>query len=304
MTRAALVLLIGIHAGVLLAPWLAPYDPGAHNRMRPYEAPSVVRLLPRPAVVAGGRVYPLRFFTGGRLFGVEEPARIFLMGSDAFGRDQFSRLLYGGRISLAAGLLATVITLLVGCLVGAVSGFLGGWTDAALMRLTELFLALPWLYLLLAVRAFLPLHLDPAHAFLLVVLVVGLVGWARPARLVRGVVLSVRERGYVTAARAFGAGGAYLLRRHILPETTSVILTQATLLAPRYILAEVTLSFLGLGVGEPVPSWGNMLVCLQQYSVVVSYWWMLLPAMAMVPVFVGYFAIANRLLAIRKSGTL
>src|SRR6059058_3540698 len=113
------------------------------------------------------------------------------------------------------------------------------------MRLAELFLALPWLYLLFALRAFLPLAVGPLQAFFLIVAVLGMVGWARPARLVRGVVLSAKERDFVRAARGFGATDGYLLRRHILPETSSVLLTQAAILVPQFVLAEMTLSFLG-----------------------------------------------------------
>jgi peptide/nickel transport system permease protein len=127
------------------------------------------------------------------------------------------------------------------------------------------------------------------------VILVGAVGWARPARLIRGVVLSVRGRDYVRAARGFGATNLYLLRNHVLPETWSVALTQAAILVPQYILAEVTLSFLGLGVAEPVPSWGNLLASLQQYNVLTSYWWMCLPGVAMVPFFLGYLALTSAL---------
>ena len=137
------------------------------------------------------------------------------------------------------------------------------------------------------------MHISPTVAFFLLVVVIGTVGWARPARLIRGVVLSARERKYVLAARGFGASDFYLLRRHILPQTMGVFLTQAALLIPQYILAEVTLSFLGLGVGEPVPSWGNMLGSLQQYHILASYWWMLAPALVLVPVFWGYQVLAD-----------
>jgi peptide/nickel transport system permease protein len=154
---------------------------------------------------------------------------------------------------------------------------------------------LPWLYLLLGLRAFLPLAVSPLEAFLLIVIVIGLVGWARPARLIRGVVLSVKERDFVRAARGFGAPNGYLLLRHILPETSSVLLTQAAILVPQYVLAEMTLSFLGLGVPQPLASWGNLLANLQQYSVLVSYWWMYLPAVAMVPFFLSYFGLSSAL---------
>ena len=135
------------------------------------------------------------------------------------------------------------ITLFLGALIGMAAGYYGGWRDDLLMRIAELFLALPWLYLLFALRAFLPLAVSPIEAFLLVVVVIGMVGWARPARLVRGVVLSVKERDYVRAARGFGASDFYLLRQHILPETASVLLTQAAILVPQFVLAEMTLSF-------------------------------------------------------------
>jgi peptide/nickel transport system permease protein len=193
---------------------------------------------------------------------------------------------------------------LLGGLIGTTAGFYGGWRDAMLMRFAELFLALPWLYLLFALRAFLPLTVRPLEAFLLVVLVLGAVGWARPARLVRGVVLSVKQRDFVQAARGFGATNRYVLRRHIVPETASVLLTQATILVPQFVLAEMTLSFLGLGIPEPIPSWGNLLTALQQYSVLVSYWWMYLPALACVPFFVGYQGLANALHAYAVAGKI
>ena len=244
--------------------------------------------------------FPLRFFVHGdryriagmptsvHLFGVDAPGRIFALGTDSFGRDVFSRALYGGQISLLAGLIATAITLLIGTFLGGLAGFYGGWLDDALMRVADLFLALPWLYLLFAVRAFLPLQLEPLQAFLVLVVVIGSVGWARPARLVRGVVLSARERNYVHAARGFGASDGYIVSRHILPAATGVIFTQAALLIPQYVMAEITLSFLGLGVGEPVPTWGNMLNALMQMSVLQSYWWMITPALLAIPFFLGY----------------
>ncbi len=229
------------------------------------------------------------------MFGVHLPAHIYLLGTDNYGRDVFSRLLQGGQVSLFAGLLATALTLIVGVILGTLAGFYGGIGDAVIMRVAELFLALPWLYLLLALRAFLPLHTGPRQTFFLLIAVIGLLGWARPARLVRGVVLSAKERTHVLAARGFGASDLYLLRRHVLPETHSVVLTQAALLIPQYVLAEVTLSFLGLGVSEPVPSWGTMLATLQQYYVLMSDWWMLAPGVLLVLVFLSYGALAHAL---------
>jgi peptide/nickel transport system permease protein len=317
-----------LHLGILCAGFFAPYDPEEQDRDFPYAPPMRIHFVDahghfhfRPFVydlqpslnsfdaydVDSADAIPLRFFVSGasyrlfgflpsrlHLFGVTG-ARFYLLGSDEFGRDLLSRILYGGQVSLFAGLLATGIALFIATCLGLCAGFFGGWTDDILMRVSELCLALPWLYLLLSLRAFLPLSLSPLASFLLIVIVVGTLGWARPARLVRGVVLSAKERDFVRAAKGFGASPFYLMRRHILPETSSVLLTQAAILAPQYILAEVTLSFLGLGVPEPLPSWGNLLSSLQQYSVLVSYWWMYLPAVAIVPFFIGYLGLASSL---------
>jgi peptide/nickel transport system permease protein len=323
-----LVVLGVLHAVVACAGFFAPYDPTAHDRKNPYLPPMRLHLVDaqehfhmRPFVYSPrlregafdqyeedtARANSLRFFVSGdryRLFGFlpsrlhlfgTESTRVYLLGSDGYGRDQLSRLLHGGQVSLLAGLLGAGLTLLIGLCLGAAAGYYGGWRDDVLMRIAELFLALPWLYLLFALRAFLPLAVNPLEAFFLIVAVIGTVGWARPARLVRGVVLSAKERDFVRAARGFGATDGYLLRRHILPETSSVLLTQAAILVPQYVLAEMTLSFLGLGVPEPVPSWGNLLSNLQQYSVLVSYWWMYLPAIIMVPFFLGYLGLASTL---------
>ncbi len=323
-----LLVLGALHAIVACAGFFAPYDPVQQDREHPYLPPMKVHVVDershlhlRPFFYAmrirdgsfeqfdedTSKVFPLRFLVTGEqyrllgflpcrahLFGTEG-TRLYLLGSDGFGRDQFSRILYGGQVSLLSGLLGAGFTLFFGAIIGTAAGFYGGWRDVLLMRLAELFLALPWLYLLFAMRAFLPLAVSPLKAFLLVIVVLATVGWARPARLVRGVVLSAKERDFVRAARGFGASNRYLLWRHIMPETSSVLLTQAAILIPQFVLAEMTLSFLGLGIPEPAPSWGNLLTTLQQYNVLVSYWWMYLPAVAIVPFFVGYQGLANTL---------
>lgn len=323
---ALLIALLGaLHLPILFAGFFAPGDATTQNRDLPYAPPSRLHFRDssgfhlRPFVYgwtatdegyreAPDGAYPLEAFVRGddysvlglfesnlHLFGAQAPGKILLFGTDAFGRDEFSRVLYGGQISIAAGIVATIVTLLVGGIVGIVAGYYGRRIDEILMGSTELFLSLPWLYFLLGVRAFLPLHVSPARTFLLLTCVIGMIGWTRPARLVRGVVLSARTRNYVLAARGFGGSDFYLLRRHILPETYGVFLTQAALLVPRFIAAEVTLSFFGLGVNEPVPSWGNMLAVLQQYSVLVSYGWMLAPAAALFITSVIYSRLADAL---------
>jgi peptide/nickel transport system permease protein len=282
-----------------MAGFLSPYDPAEQHREYPFAPPARIhffdaqgRFHARPFVSGpeGAGVFPLHFFSGGKLLGVDPPGTLFLLGTDAFGRDQLSRILHGGRISLGAGLLATVLTVLLGLILGTISGFYGGWYDSVLMRIADLFLTLPWLYLLLGVRAFLPLSLDPVRTFLLVIAVIGILGWARPARLFRGIVLSAREREYVHAARGFGASGLHIYRWHILGEIRSAALTQAGLLIPQYILAEVTLSFLGLGVGEPSPSWGGMLTPLRDAGLLTDHWWLGLPALILLPVVASYYA--------------
>jgi peptide/nickel transport system permease protein len=300
-TQAALAFLAILHGVVLLAGFLAPYPFAEQHRDFPYAAPTRIHFFdsaghfhPRPFVYGqDSSRLPIEFFVRGRLFGVREPGVWFVLGSDGYGRDVFSRLLYGGQISLMTGLVAALLSLGLGLLLGTAAGFYGGWLDQLLMRGGELFLALPWLYLLLAVRAFLPLHISAVQAFFLLIVVIGGIGWVRPARLVRGIVLSGKESGFVLAARGFGASDAWLLRRHILPLTFGVLLTQATVLIPQYILAEVTLSFLGLGVGEPVPSWGNMLSEARQYYTLVSHPWMLAPGLAAIPVLFAYLVLAD-----------
>ncbi len=328
-TKAAVTILLLalaiLHLIVILAGFIAPYGPSVQDRELPYAPPTRLHFVDasgfhlRPFVYASAlvldsyeedrtREYPVHLFVRSdsysilgifksnvHLFRVDEPARIFLFGADGYGRDEFSRLLYGGQMSLVAGLLATLLSLAAGTVIGTVSGYYGRWVDESLMGSAELFLSLPWLYFLIAVRAFLPLHLSPAGTFLLLICVIGLIGWARPARLVRGVVLSARARNYVSAARGFGASDFYLLRRHVFPETFGILLTQAALLVPQYVAAEATLSFFGLGVSEPVPSWGNMLSTLQQYNVLVSYRWLLAPAGALVVTSVIYWLLADAL---------
>jgi peptide/nickel transport system permease protein len=134
------------------------------------------------------------------------------------------------------------------------------------------------------------------QAFLLLAGIIGGVGWVRPARLIRGVALSAREQPFLLAARGFGASGGYLIRRHLLPFTLPVLLSQATVLVPQFILAEVGLSFLGLGIGQPVPSWGNMLAEAREYHVMISHPWLLAPGLAAVPFLLGYLLLADALL--------
>jgi peptide/nickel transport system permease protein len=330
MNRKVIILILALaalHLALLFTGFLAPCDPIAQDRDLPYAPPTrlhfrdtsgrhlrpfVYALQPGPDGYMEDRSqsFPVRLMVrenkykllglvplDWHLFGVDQPGKIALLGTDEFGRDEFSRVLYGGQISVAAGILATIVALTAGATFGVVAGYYGWIVEESLMGATELFLCLPWLYFLLGVRAFLPLHLSATRTFFLLTAVIGLIGWARPARLVRGIVLTARTRNYVLAAKGFGGSDFYLMRRHILPEVMSVLVAQAALLVPRYIAAEVTLSFFGLGVNEPTASWGNMLSVLQRYSVLVSYQWLLAPAVALVITSVIYGLLADALLS-------
>ncbi len=316
-----MIVLAVVYAASAAATFLSPYDPLEQHRDFQFAPP--VRVHFRD--VSGGFrpfVYPLvptnedsyvedrrqgyaiQFFVNGRLFSVAAPARLFLLGTDEYGRDQLSRLMHGAGISLTGGLLAAIAAVSIGFLVGGVAGFYGGVGEQVLMRITELVMTVPWIYLLLALRAALPLYLEPRDAFVLLVVVVGAVAWARPALLVRGVVLSARTREFALAARSFGASDCYVLFRHVLPQAAGVALTQLAILAPQCTLAEVTMSFFGLGVGEPTPSWGNMLAGAQRYHVMTSYWWMFAPGIALAGIFLLYYALTDAIhhrLALRPS---
>lgn len=195
------------------------------------------------------------------------PSWPHVLGTDELGRDVFARVLYGGQVSLAVGLVAALTATFIGTFVGLIAGYAGGKTDTILMRFTDGVIALPVLPLLIVLAAIDLTKLgvspevaqSPAIAVLRIVLIIAIVGWTTVARLVRGATLSVRERDYVMAARAMGAGPGRLMLVHILPNVVSPALVATTLSMGNVILVESALSFLGLGVQPPVPTWGNML---------------------------------------------
>jgi peptide/nickel transport system permease protein len=296
-----LALLAPLAACALLADFFAPHAYDEQFRDFPAAPPARIRLrdeagrLHWPPFVyatqlAGleqkryaedrDRRFPLRFFAGDRFVAVEQPARLFLLGTDGLGRDVFSRLLHGARASLGIAAVALLLSLPLALLVGCLAGYYGGAVDFISMRLIELFLALPALYLIIALRGALPLGLEPARVFWALVAVVALFGWAGFARVVRGLALSLRQRDFVTAAIALGASPRRIIVRHLLPHLAGYALVQASLATPGFMLAEVTLSYLGLGVPEPMPSWGNMLAAGQSIHTLAAHWWNLAPAAA------------------------
>ncbi len=231
----------------------------------------------------------LKFFTRGVLVAEEDPnGGVWLpLGADSYGRDLFARILYGARVSLGVALLAVLGSLLAGVVVGGAAGYFGGALDEALMRLAELVVVLPTVYLVLALRAVLPLVLEPAQIFALMAGIFALVGWPYVARGVRGIIASERQRDYAEAARAAGAGHARILFRHLLPATAGHVGVQATLLLPAFILAEATLSFVGVGFLDPTPTWGTMLHDAANVSTLAQFPWLLAPAAGIFVVVLG-----------------
>jgi peptide/nickel transport system permease protein len=236
---------------------------------------------------------------GFKLLSVAEPCHLYLLGTDKLGRDIFSRLVHGARVSLTIGLVGVLTTFLLGSVVGGVSGLLGGRVDSLLMRLVEILLSIPTFYLMLSLRSVFPLNMGSFELFLAIVFILSFVGWAGLARVVRGMVLSLREKEFVYAARTYGAGTFRILFKHILPNTYYYLIVSATLSFPGFILGESALSLLGLGVSEPVPSWGNMLSEARNIPLISAYPWLLTPGVALFLVVFAFNLLGDQLL--RKS---
>ncbi len=249
-------------------------------------------------LIVGPSVCPFDPVQQDRDFASTGPSARHWLGTDDYGRDLAARFLYGGRWSVLAGAAASLIALSLGWIAGGAAGYVGGITDRVVMTVSDWFLTIPWLYLLVAVRAIMPLDLPPRTAMFGIVVLIAIVNWARPARIARGLVLSLSTKGYVEAAEGFGVPGWRIFARHIFPGTTGALLAQALTLVPRFVLAEVTLSFLGLGAGEPYPSWGALILPLKQVYSLHEHWWVALPTVLMLPLFVS-FALAGRDLELR-----
>jgi len=247
MAMIGLGLVLGLFMVSIFAPWLAPYDPNSINLKE-------VLMPPSPA---------------------------HYLGTDTLGRDVLSRIIYGSRVSLKVGFVAVGLATLIGLFVGALAGYYGGWVDQGLMRLVDLMLCFPAFFLILAVIAV----LEPSIWNIMVV--IGLTGWMGVARLVRAEFLSLREREFVTAARALGASDTRLIMRHMLPNALAPVMVSATLGVAGAILTESALSFLGLGVQPPTPSWGNILTAGKD-NIEIAWWLSVFPGLAILITVMSY----------------
>ncbi len=208
---------------------------------------------------------------------VDENGRLYLLGGDINGRDVFSRLLFGGRISMTIGFLALLVLFPIGLLYGGISGYFGGMTDILMMRFAEAVMSIPSFYLLIILAAILPANMTSTQRLILIVIILALIGWAGFARVVRGMVLSIKNSEFVQSAKMIGSSDLRIIIKEILPQTTSYVIVAMTLSVPGYILSESGLSFLGLGIQQPDASWGNMLKEAQEYTNILYRPWLLTP---------------------------
>jgi peptide/nickel transport system permease protein len=309
----AAILILGL-SGLFCEFW-APYDPNAYDQRYAFAPPTKIRLagpdgLRTPfvygidshrspetykMVFAEDRsiIHPIRLFAHGvpyklwgavetdlHFFGVDDPdARIFVLGSDRMGRDMLSRIFYGARISLSIGLIGVFLSFVLGILIGGVSGYYGGVVDVIIQRVMEFLRSMPSIPLWMALSAALPPHWPTLRIYFGITVILSLIGWTWLARTVRGQFLALRGEDFVTAARLAGASEIRIILRHLVPSFLSYIIASITLSIPGMILAETSLSFLGLGLQPPVISWGVLLKEAQDVRTVALAPWLLFPGL-------------------------
>lgn len=245
--------------------------------------------------------YPLQFFVHGpeysilgvietdiHLFGVEEPGKLFLFGTDSQGRDIFSRIWYGAQVSLSVGLLGVLLTLVFGSIIGIASGYIGGLFDDVIQRLIELLMSFPQLPLWLALATLIPDNWPSDRTYFAITIVLALLSWGALARQTRSMVYSLREADYVTAARYSNCSSWRIITRHLVPNTMSHIIVVATISIPGMILGETALSFLGLGIRSPLVSWGLLLSDAQHVRVLLQQPWILTPAIFVIATVIAF----------------
>lgn len=313
--RGAFIVLALLYLVILFADFISPYTNSYANRDLAYAPPSQIYTITQdgklslpytynyireyePALMQTiykqdrSQKYYIKLFVKGEkykflgiipsdrhLFGVDKGGNLHLLGTDINGRDVFSRLLFGGRISMTVGFLSLFIVFPIGLIYGGISGYFGGIIDTLMMRFAEAIMAIPSFYLLIILAAILPSGMTSIQRFSLIVVILALIGWAGFARVVRGMVLSIKKEDFVSAEKTMGASNLRIILKHILPQTTSYVIIAMTLSVPSYILAESGLSFLGLGIQQPDASWGNMLKEAQEFTNILYRPWLLTPGL-------------------------
>jgi len=314
LARISLIILAALYAIALLAQFIAPYGLESYDSKYVNAPPMLLRfvdadgkfhLQPFVYELKSGRDpetmrkvfvaneekrYPLKllvqgekykflglFPTSTHLFGVEQPGRVFMLGTDGMGRDLFSRTVLGSQISLSIPLVGVAISFVIGLIVGGVSGYFGGWLDSLIQRIIEIIRSFPTLPLWMALSAAIPARIPIVTMYLYIVIILAFIGWTDLARVVRGKFISLKKEDYVVAAKIAGVGDAKIIVKHLLPGFMSYLVVAATLAIPGMILGETAMSFLGLGIRSPATSWGVLLQEAQKIENVALYPWKLIP---------------------------
>ncbi len=311
--KIALIVLGIIYFALFFADFIAPYTKDFSDRTMAYVPPSKIFVIDENGKFSKPYTYNytrsfdnenlrivynldrsqkhyVKFFAKGQpykflgiipasrhLVTTDSDGRLFLLGTDINGRDVFSRLLFGGRISMTIGFLALFVLFPIGLLYGGIAGYFGGIVDTLMMRFAEAIMSIPSFYLLIILASILPAGMTSVQRFILIVVILAMIGWAGFARVVRGMVLSIKNQEFVQAAKSIGASRLRIIVKHILPQTASFVIVAMTLSVPSYILSESGLSFLGLGIQQPDASWGNMLKEAQEYTNIIYRPWLLTP---------------------------